>query len=232
VKAIWTDFFGVLTPPMHDPLKAFCGKTGLDPRMLLGALKKVAAEYGFVDLMPPADIPVLAEQEWLRQVADELPATDRPKLSLRTVADIWFDGREPNQAWVAKLQQWRRRGLFVGVMSNMLPTWDDYWRRMLPVDELFDGVILSFAVGRRKPQREIYDLGAERGGVRSAECLIVDDTLENCAGARAAGWRAVHFTETADAAAQVDQIISARPSAVTGATAVTGAVTSPTEVIR
>jgi putative hydrolase of the HAD superfamily len=209
VKAIWTDFAGVLTPPLHDTMRVFCTKTGLDPGPLLAALKKVARGYGWVDLMPPAETSAVGEEEWLSRVREELPAADSLKLPLRTIADIWFEGREANQAWAAKLREWRRRGLFVGLMSNMMPTWDAYWRRMLPVDELFDAVVLSFAVGCAKPGRQIYDLGADRSDARPEECVVIDDTWENCVGAQAAGWRAVHFTDTADAAVQVDRILAA-----------------------
>jgi putative hydrolase of the HAD superfamily len=211
VKAVWTDFAGVLTPPLRHTMTVFCARIGIDHETLMNAIGAVTRSFGADDMMLPVDTPLITEEEWLRRIAAELPADQRAKLPLPSIADIWFDGREANHAWVEMLRGLRERGYFVGVLSNMMPSWDRHWRRMVPAEELFDDVVLSFAVGHRKPQREIYDLAAERAGVLPGECLFIDDTAENCDGARSAGWSAVHFTGTSEAAAEVEAIL--RPSA-------------------
>ena len=57
--------------------------------------------------------------------------------------------------------------------------------------ELFDGVVISGEVGLYKPQPEIFALGAERVGLDPAQCVFVDDLVENCEGAEAVGMTAV-----------------------------------------
>ena len=84
-------------------------------------------------------------------------------------------------------------------------------------EDLFDEVVLSFSAGARKPGREIYELAALRAGVPPGGCLLVDDTAKNCAGAVAAGWQAVHFTDAEQAGAELDRLLAAAPAGGPGA---------------
>jgi 2-haloacid dehalogenase len=45
-----------------------------------------------------------------------------------------------------------------------------------------------------KPDRAIFDLLLSRYGLRAEECLFIDDSATNVAGARAVGMAAHHFT--------------------------------------
>jgi putative hydrolase of the HAD superfamily len=57
-----------------------------------------------------------------------------------------------------------------------------------------DGVFASCDLGARKPERAFFDRLAERLNLEPASLLLIDDSHENVAGARAAGWNAEHFT--------------------------------------
>nr|WP_231384184.1 HAD family phosphatase [Cellulomonas sp. URHD0024] len=193
---MWSDFGGVLTPPIDESLAVFCAKHRIEQKDLFAAMAVVCGRYGVSDPLEPLDTPMVSEKDWLRQVSAELDgALDR----LDTLADVWFDDRPTNTVWVDALLDARRAGVKVGMLSNMVPTWDAHWRRMVDVDELFDQVVLSFEVGRRKPDREMFELAARRAGVRPGECVLVDDLAKNCAGAQAADWRAIHFTDSQSA---------------------------------
>jgi putative hydrolase of the HAD superfamily len=210
IKAVWSDFAGVCTPPLSHTMAVFCRRVGVGQDVLMRAIGKVTASFGTHDFMLPVDTPLITEVEWLRMISDALPPELRESAPRTTIADIWFDGREANHAWIAELFRLRERGLFVGVLSNMMPSWDSYWRKMVPVDELFDDVILSFAVKLRKPQPEIYELATERAQCSPAECLFIDDSAENCEAATAAGWTAIHFTDTNEAIGQVESVLAGR----------------------
>jgi putative hydrolase of the HAD superfamily len=205
VRAVWTDFGGVLTPPVAQTLMGFCQRAGVPAEAFLGAWWKVTVGFGTDDIMAPLDTPLVTEAEWLRQVAAILRDEHGITLHLSTMADAWFDNREANTGWVDRLRRLRGDGVFVGLLSNMVPTWDGHWRRMVPPDGLFDDIVLSFQVGHRKPSPEIFALAARRAGVAPAECLLVDDMAKNCAGAEAAGWQAIHFTDTDTAIAELDR---------------------------
>ena len=56
----------------------------------------------------------------------------------------------------------------------------------------FDGGIFSGDVRVIKPQREIYEMLAERFRLKGAETVFIDDSLANVAAARDLGWHAIH----------------------------------------
>lgn len=184
------------------PLAKFCRDHGLVREQLLAAMAAVGNRYGTKDPLEPLDTPLVTEETWLRQLSDELGGA----LKITSLADAWFDGRETNLAWVDALREVRGNGVGVSLLSNMVPAWDAHWRRMVDVDELFDHVVLSFEVGHRKPDPAMFALAAQRADVQPAECLLVDDLAKNCAGAEAAGWRAIHFVDAESAADELRQL--------------------------
>lgn len=202
VRALWTDFGGVLTPPIAHTMLSFCRRHGLDPVAVGAAAATVTARYGTDDVMLPLDTPLVTEQQWLREIADELGMAEAPA----TMADSWFDGRETNHAWLERLAALRASGVFVGLLSNMVPAWDEHWRRMVGPAH-FDDVVLSFEVAVRKPSPEIFALALERSGTGPEETVFVDDLDRNCDGARASGWTAIHFTDTTAAIAELDALL-------------------------
>ncbi len=60
-------------------------------------------------------------------------------------------------------------------------------------EQLFDASLLSGEVGLTKPHPGIFELMAERLGVETGECVMIDDIEDNCAGADAAGMKAIHY---------------------------------------
>lgn len=85
----------------------------------------------------------------------------------------------------------RGRGLATGIITNNIAEFGAAWRAMIPVDELFDDVVDSSAVGLRKPDPAIYRLACERLGVAPEAALFIDDHHGNVVGARAIGMGAV-----------------------------------------
>jgi len=202
----------VLTPPISETFSAFCEKTGLPAQPLLTAVLKVTASYGTDDILLPIDTPLVTEEEWLAQVGEALyEDTGLRAEGLTSIADAWFGDRPVNKAWLDRLGQLRDRGMFVGMISNMVPTWDAHWRRMVDPAANFDGVLLSFEAGYRKPAREIFELAVGQSGVAAEHSVFVDDLPRNVEGALAAGWQAIHFTAAAAAIEALDRIIGDPP---------------------
>jgi 2-haloacid dehalogenase len=65
------------------------------------------------------------------------------------------------------------------------------------VFSLFDDLVVSGAEGVAKPDREIFEVLAERMGHPVEGVFYVDDSLRNVEAARTAGMDAVHFTDAA-----------------------------------
>ncbi len=85
----------------------------------------------------------------------------------------------------------RGRGVRTGLLTNNAKEFESFWRPLLPLDELFDDVIDSSAVGLRKPDPRIYRLALERLGVDAADAVFVDDAPGNVTGAERVGIRGV-----------------------------------------
>jgi epoxide hydrolase-like predicted phosphatase len=96
----------------------------------------------------------------------------------------------------------------MALLTNNVREWEQHWRAMAPIDELFELVVDSAFVGMRKPDPEIYELTVRALGVPAAECLFVDDIEVNCVAAEAAGMTAVVFRDTAQAIAEVRAVLA------------------------
>lgn len=72
--------------------------------------------------------------------------------------------------------------------------------------DAFDVIVISGEEGIVKPDAHIYQLTAERLGMPLAECLFVDDSAENIAGARVAGMQALHFAPVDTAMVELRRI--------------------------
>lgn len=81
----------------------------------------------------------------------------------------------------------RDRGLTTGLLTNNAREFEEFWKPLLPLDELFDDVVDSSEVGMRKPAPQIYQLALERLGVHASQAVFVDDAPGNVAGAEAVG---------------------------------------------
>lgn len=87
-------------------------------------------------------------------------------------------------------------GRTVGLLTNNLAEFNDGWRSLLPVDELFSQVVDSSREGMRKPDPAIYHLTQERLGVEDpASILFLDDAEGNIVAARDVGWYAVQVED-------------------------------------
>lgn len=86
-----------------------------------------------------------------------------------------------------------------GVPMYALTNWAaDTWPHALQLyprlAELFRDIVVSGQVGALKPDAAIYRLLMDRNGLHPADCIFVDDSPANVAGARALGIDGILFT--------------------------------------
>jgi putative hydrolase of the HAD superfamily len=210
VRVIWSDFGGVLTPSLADTFSEFSGRTGISGSHFLSAMEQLADELG-MPVMAPLDTGYLTEAEWGRRIGIALEGLSGQKYDLTRFSELWFRDRPVNQAFVDYLFGLRGRGYVVGMLTNNVREWEPYWRAMLPADDLFDDIVNSCEVGHRKPGLEIFELAARRVHADPAECLLIDDLPENCAGAEAAGWRSVLFESTEASVERIEALLADQP---------------------
>jgi putative hydrolase of the HAD superfamily len=205
IRAVISDFGGVLTNPLWEAFAGWNERVGADPGVLGMALQRAAEERGDHPLYE-LERGELSEAEFTAIVQAQLPG----EIKLEGFREVYFSHLHPNEPMIELMRELRERGLRMAMLTNNVREWEPLWRAKLPVDEIFEVVVDSAFVGMRKPEREIYELTLERlGGVRADECVFVDDVDVNCAMATELGMTAVHYRDPEQAIAEIERALSA-----------------------
>jgi epoxide hydrolase-like predicted phosphatase len=207
IRAVISDFGGVLTNPLWEAFAGWNANAGADPGVLGMALQAAAEQSGEHPLYA-LERGEMTEREFTAAVQAHLPAD----IELAGFRDVYFSHLHPNEPMIDLMRDLRGRGLRMAMLTNNVREWEPLWRAKLPVDEIFEIVVDSAFVGMRKPERAIYELTLERlgGGLRAEECVFVDDLDVNCEMAREVGMTAVQYV---DAEQAVPEILAAVSSA-------------------
>jgi putative hydrolase of the HAD superfamily len=201
IRALISDFGGVLTTPLTEGFRAFRKEAGVSLEELGMAMQRAAEQHGEHPLFA-LERGEITEAEFARRIDEQLgDGFDFMRLRHH------LGGIEPNPPMVDYVRELRGRGLRTALLTNNVREWEPMWRAKVPeLDELFELVVDSSFVGMRKPERRIYELTVERlgGGLRADECVFVDDLDVNCAAARELGMTAVRFESASQAIAELD----------------------------
>jgi putative hydrolase of the HAD superfamily len=207
IRAVVSDFGGVLTTPLSAGFLAYQEEAGVSLEELGQAMQRTAEAYGEHPLFA-LERGEIAEAEFARRLQEQLGAG----FDLSRLRQLYFERIEPNAPMIRYLSDLRGRGLRMALLTNNVREWEPLWRAKLPeLEEIFELVVDSAFVGMRKPERRIYELTLERlgDGLRAEECVFVDDFEVNCEGARALGMRAVRFRDAEQAIAELESVIGA-----------------------
>jgi putative hydrolase of the HAD superfamily len=209
IEAVLFDFNGVLTTSPFTLIGELgSGDSGLDPQVVLELMlgpydedtdhgwhrfergEITAAEYG-LDLFERATAAgVELDFGNLREVMGRL-----------VVHDVVVD----------RVRALRDEGYRTGLVTNNVKEASEQWRALVPVDELFEVVVDSSAVGMRKPNPAIFLHALELlGGIDPAASVFLDDAPGNVAGAQRAGLHAI-LVDAADpvpALAELDALLA------------------------
>ena len=205
IRALISDFGGVLTTPLLGSFLAFQDQTGIPAETLGRAMQRIAERDGEHPLFE-LERGRLAEAEFLGLLREELEPELGHEPELHRFSEIYFEALDPNEPMINLMRDLKARGYRMALLTNNVREWEPLWRAMLPVDEIFEVVVDSAFAGIRKPDPEIYELTLERlgGGIGPAECLFVDDVEDNIATARNLGMRAVHFRSNEQAISEIE----------------------------
>jgi epoxide hydrolase-like predicted phosphatase len=102
---------------------------------------------------------------------------------------------------VARVAELRAEGYRTALVTNNIRQGSAAWRALLAVDDLFDVVVDSSAVGLRKPNPAIFTHTLDLlGGIEPARAVLLDDVETNLAGARLAGLHTILVGDPPDPA--------------------------------
>lgn len=202
IKAVVSDFGGVLTTPLMTSFMALQDEIGISPEHFGTALRAVTEEDGENPLyaMERGEI---TEVAFLERLGEGLEPVLGHKPHMHRFRELFIGTLEPNPPMIELMRELKGEGLRMAMLTNNVREWEPLWRPMLPVDEIFELVVDSAFVGTRKPEPEIYELILERLGLPAEACILVDDLVHNCEGATAVGMHAVHFRDNEQAIAEL-----------------------------
>jgi putative hydrolase of the HAD superfamily len=202
LRAVVSDFGGVLTTPLFAAFAAFQDEVGISPENLGKAMR--------VGLAEGEDLPLfqlergeISEDRFIERLEDGLESILGHRPHLHHFRQKFWGALHPNEEMIALMRELKASGLKMAMLTNNVREWEPLWRSMLPVDEIFEEIVDSAFVGCRKPEAQIYELTLERIGLPAAACLFIDDLEPNIEGAEAVGMNAVHFRDNAQAIAEI-----------------------------
>lgn len=145
--------------------------------------------------------------EWIAWVTDEAAAAG---VTIDWPAFGSMMGRlTVHEAVVDRVQSLRAEGYRTALCTNNVREGSQSWRELVPVDDLFDAVVDSSAVGLRKPDPRIYLHTLALLDVDDpARAVFLDDHPGNVAGAERAGLTGLLVADPADALLALDVILS------------------------
>lgn len=202
MKAIISDFGGVLTTPLRGAFEALQQQTGVGPDDLRAAMKSLAAADGEHPLWE-LERGRIAEAEFNRRFSAELSRIRGEPVDFGSFGELLFNGLSPNPEMIELMAELRDAGHRMALLTNNVREWEPRWRAMAPIDEIFELVVDSAFVNYRKPEPEIYRITLERLGMEASSCIFIDDMEVNCEGAAAVGLHPVHFRDNRQAIADI-----------------------------
>ena len=208
IRAVISDFGGVLTTPLIESFRAYRDESGISLEQLGMAMARITERTGEHPLFE-LERGHLTETEFLASLEAELGGD----VELRSLRETYFRHLHPNRHMIDFMRDLRDRGLRMALLTNNVREWEPHWRAKLPdVDEIFEVIVDSGFVGMRKPDPAIYELTLERlgGDVRAEECVFVDDFEVNCAAARDLGMHAVQYHDAEQTIAELRAVVDGR----------------------
>ncbi len=202
IKAVISDFGGVLTTPLIQSFMSFQDKTGITTEVL-GKGMQAATEANGDNPLFEMERGEITEVAFLETLTDSLEPLLGHRPEMHRFKEIYFEALNSNPPMIELMQELKAAGYRMAMLTNNVREWEPLWRPMLPVDEIFETVVNSGFVGCRKPEAKIYAITLDRIGLPAESCLFVNDVLVNCEGAEKAGMTAVHFQDNEQAIAEV-----------------------------
>jgi putative hydrolase of the HAD superfamily len=209
IRAVVSDFGGVLTTPLLKGFERFQADTGVPAEAFGAALAHAAAGDDGRNPLFELEVGAISEGEFLATLEREISAGLGRPVELHGFAERYMGALDANEALFAHYRALHARGIRFALLTNNVREWEPLWRSKLPVDEIFETVVDSAFVGLRKPDAAIYAIVLERLGLPAEECAFVDDIAVNVEAARALGFAVVHFRDTDQAIAELDALIGA-----------------------
>jgi len=210
LRAVISDFGGVLTNRLIEAFAAFQDETGISMEQLGRAMQRVSERDGEYPLFR-LERGEVSEPDFLEDLSWGLEPELGHRPTLHRFREIYFEALHANEPMLDLMRELRDRGFRMAILTNNVREWEELWRSKLPLDEIFELIVDSAWVGMRKPDPAIYRLTVERldAGLEPTECLFVDDNELNVEAASELGMVAVQFRSNEQAIGEIRAAVEA-----------------------
>ncbi|MGW2314129.1 HAD family hydrolase [Actinomadura luteofluorescens] len=194
VKAVITDWGGVLTSPLAEAIEVWLTADRIDIeryKTVMRAWVKQAYDGAGTNPIHGLEDGSLPTSEFERLLAAELLTVDGAPVEAAGLIARMFGAFAPVEPMYEALRAVRAAGARTALLSNS-------WGNDYPHDlfaELFDAVVISCEVGMRKPDERIFRHALDLLGLDAAECVFIDDIEHNIRAAQALGIRGILHTD-------------------------------------
>jgi putative hydrolase of the HAD superfamily len=205
IEALISDFGGVLTTPLMDAFWKANEQSGIPPE----ALRKAMALAAEREPEPPLfrlERGQISAGEFFAGLSERLEEVIGRAVDTRDYGSRLMAAMQPNEPLLSYYRALHReRGIRLAVLTNNVREWQPHWRGPWGIDALFELVVDSSFEGVRKPEPEIYERTLARLDLPGEACVFVDALEVNLPPAAALGMHTVHYLNTAQAIAAIDQ---------------------------
>jgi epoxide hydrolase-like predicted phosphatase len=191
IEAVLFDFGGVFTGSPFHAVRSSGQLGGHDPELVI--------EVVFGPYDRDTDHP------WHRLERGELSFGDAHELLLELARErgmefdpfdalkgMSTDGSGGTEELVERTRKLRADGYRTALVTNNIREFNDGWRKLIPVDELFDVVVDSSMIGMRKPDPRVFQHAlAALGGIEPDHTVFLDDFQGNIDAAEALGMHGI-----------------------------------------
>lgn len=189
------DWGGVMTTSVFESFDRFAEREGLEAGSVAALFRTEPQARELLIGLETGQVPEAEFERGLGALLGVNPGGLIPRL---------MKGAGPDPSMRAAVAAARRQGVPTGLVSN---SWGAEGYPAEVLRALFDGVVISGAVGVRKPSAKIYRLGAGSIGLQPEQCVFVDDLTANLGPARDLGMATVHHTDAARTIAELEQLL-------------------------
>ena len=112
-----------------------------------------------------------------KRIYDHLCQMSQKKLHFETLMHAVSDIFQPNGDVISIALQAKERGHRLFLLSNTCEAHFAFASQQFPFLKHFDGYVLSYEVGARKPEKKIYEKALDIAGCQNKECFYTDDVL-------------------------------------------------------
>lgn len=207
IRAVIFDFGGVFTASPFDAVAT------------MGDVAGIPHERAMQFVFGPYDRDT--DHPWHQAERGELALEEARTLILADAAAEGLDldlydmlkymaGAGVRDEMVERTRRLRADGYHTAMITNNVSEFRQFWRAMLPLDELFELVVDSSEVAMRKPDPRIFELVLDHfGGLDPAGAVFLDDYPGNVAAARAMGMHGILVdADYPNAIAELDALLT------------------------